>query len=245
MMKSPNFSRYERVAHIMLADTAIRSKLSGKTQAICRPPFNTSKEFPIEVIQVTDTIHRSGEDAQSKSRNDILTLAGRIVVTKEVKPSALFPFEQEKPAPEPKAEKPKPAAKPKPESKPEPKAAKPKRTKAEPLPEPDVPAPVPTAATVKVGEPSQQELDGHTLVRWVPVSSPPLAAARSGLPAPVGVSASTLLIHAAHLLETHGGDAMKPVVGKLDELIVFIQKNTSLPANYAETPKVEQQPASR
>src|SRR5512143_1563953 len=109
--KRTSFTRYRRVSDILQADRLLRTKLSKNMAAVCRPD-QSHKEFPIEVVYVTDHIHKQGIDSFTMPKNEVVKVAFDLLVEN---PGPIpMPAPPPPPAPEKKkAAKPK-AAKPKP-----------------------------------------------------------------------------------------------------------------------------------
>ena len=92
-MKKTSFMRYIRVFEILRGDNALSKKLSKNLIAICRPN-QTSFDFPVEVVHVTDEIHRQDLDAYTLPKLEVIRAAHRLLIAN---PSLSTP-----PPPEPK-----------------------------------------------------------------------------------------------------------------------------------------------
>ena len=77
--KRTSFMRYARVLEILQGDNALSKKLSKPSVAVCRPD-QTHKEFPNEVIYVTDEIHKQGLDAATLSKIEVIRNAFRLLI---------------------------------------------------------------------------------------------------------------------------------------------------------------------
>ena len=82
-IKCPTVTRYARVQKVLLSDNALSKKLSTKTSAVCRVD-KSFVDFPVEVIHVTDEIHRQGMDSNSLSRTDIIRFGVRLLLQGKV-----------------------------------------------------------------------------------------------------------------------------------------------------------------
>lgn len=77
--KRTSFMRYARVDEILRSDNLLSRKLSKKTVAVCRPD-QTHHEFSVEVVYVTDQIHKQGIDAYTMPKIDVIRTGHRLLV---------------------------------------------------------------------------------------------------------------------------------------------------------------------
>lgn len=94
--KRTSFQRYVRVHEILQGDNLLRQRLSKNVVAVCRPD-QTHKELPIEVVYVTDEIHKTGKDAYTMPKIEVIRMAHRLLIQNPmpapapVSPAALPP----------------------------------------------------------------------------------------------------------------------------------------------------------
>lgn len=222
--KRTSFTRYRRVSDILQADNLLRTKLSKTMAAVCRPD-QSHKEFPIEVVYVTDEIHKKGLDAFTLPKIEVIRVAHDLLVKN---PSPIPVPAPPPPAPPavPKAkvvkkEPPKPKIKPKVKPK-----AKPKKA-----PAPKVPATAeasPAAVEPKTAGVVQGEGVGPCLK--LP------AFVRPGIPFVPGVAAMSVWEAGLLLMEATGDASLKPLIQKGQELIDELRRHTILPGAEKDLP---------
>ena len=242
--KRTSFMRYARVLEILKGDNALSKKLSKNTTAVCRPD-QTSQDFPVEVIHVTDTIHASGKDAYTLSKIEVIRTAHHLLVENPQPIPAITPAKTEAKPSEAKATK----AKAKPATKPAPKAA------AKPAPKPAPKAPrKPARKPVKGDSPPKSEATAEpspAAVAEKPTGEVPKVAKVSSVPEFIrpfipNVIAVAMMVNSQAVItlcepliqaETKG-DAnavgAQNVVDKANELINLIYRLTVLPDAKAE-----------
>jgi len=227
--KRTSFMRYARVLEILQGDNALSKKLSKNTAAVCRPD-QTHKEFPVEVVYVTDEIHKQGADAATMPVIEVIRTAFRLLIQNP----GPIPTPAPLPPPAPKVKAKAPAPKPKAAPAKPVKAAKPPAPK--PKEKPKVPrrAPAPKGqATADERPPAvEQKIAGESgSTKPEPVSKP-LAFVRQFVPFVVGVAALSNLQAVLTLLEPFvaaGDTEAKEVCLKVNELIDDIHRRTVLP----------------
>lgn len=203
--KTPNLTRYQRVASILESDPAIRSRLGPKTETIAGA-LGKSEQFSWEVIAITNAIHTAGLDAHAVLKQDILKdgVAYLILKTKTLpaKPAAVKAVFEPEPAPV----QVKPAE-------PAVKKRAPRKPKAE---EPEAPEqPAAPAPPEKKAAPSASDAG----------SPPPAAQVMQRMEYSVSVSVFSLLATVYQLLELHDrspGAAER--LRKLDAFLTDAQK---------------------
>lgn len=213
--------RYARVHEIIKQDPALRKHLSKNTAAICRPD-QTSEDFPVEIIAVTDEIHRQSLDAYTLSKLDVIRIAHRLLVLKVAPTPAAVEAPVVVPAsvPSPKARRGRKKVE-KPESPPPAEAAPPKRRRISPKvlatpARPEGVEPVPTGT--KVESPCSSRL----LPEFV----------RPDVPFIIGVAILSNFQAALTLLEScarAGDPEAKELCQKIVELIDDVHRKTVLP----------------
>ena len=254
--KRTSFMRYARVFEILKGDNALSKKLSKNTTAVCRPD-QTSQDFPVEVVHVTDTIHASGKDAYTLSKLEVIRTAHHLLVenpqpipTPE-KAEAKAPEKAEAKAPEVKTAKPKAARKPAPKAtaKPAPKAT------AKPAPKP-APKAAPKAARkpAKGDSPPKTEATAEpspAAVAEKPTGDVPKSDRVSSVPefirplipnvvaVAMMVNSQAVITLCEPLIQAEskgdtGAIGAKAVVDKANELINLIYRLTVLPDAKAE-----------
>lgn len=209
--KRTSFTRYRRVSDILQADRLLRTKLSKNMAAVCRPD-QSHKEFPIEVVYVTDEIHKQGLDAFTLPKIEVINTAHRLLVqnTGPIPMPAPPPPapEKKKAAVKPKAVKPKPAPKVKPKGKAPPKA-------------PATAEPSPAAVEPKTeGEPKGDGVAKLPCPEFV----------RPGIPFAVGIASMSNMEAAILLLESTGDERYRTPIQKLQEVIDEVRLHTVLPS---------------
>lgn len=231
-LKRTSFMRYQRVFDILQGDNLLKKRLSKNMAAVCRPD-QTHKEFPFEVVYVTDKIHEQGLDAYTLAKIEVIRSAHRLLVANPVPPPPVA-----EPAADPKPEKavkPKPAKASKPEKAVKPKVEKPTE-KPKPKPKDALPKATATAEPSPAAvEPSQTGANDGNGVAAAPVLKTPPAFIRPFIPHVPGIAIMNCLYAARQLLEPHlstDSDA-KNVCNRLDELIDELHRRTVLPS--AET----------
>lgn len=214
--KRTSFTRYRRVNDILQADRLLRTKLSKNMAAVCRPD-QSHKEFPIEVVYVTDEIHKQGLDAFTLPKIEVVNTAHRLLVQNTGPipvPAPPPPAPEKKKAAKPKAVKPK-AAKPKP---------KPKPTPVKPKALPKAPAtaePSPAAVEPKTaGEPKGDGVAKLQCPEFV----------RPGIPFAVGIASMSNMEAAILLLESTSDERYRGAIQKLQEVIDEVRLHTVLPS---------------
>lgn len=207
--KRTSFTRYRRVSDILQDDPLLKTKLSKNMAAVCRGQSHT--DFPIEVVFITDHIHKQGIDAYTMPKNEVVKVAFDLLVENPIPipmPAPLPPAPEKKKAAKVKAVKPKPKPKVKPKRKALPKAP----ATAEPSP----------AAVAE--SPGETQGDGVVKLRPAP------AFVRPGVPLSLGVASMSNLEAAAMLLESIGDATYRPIVQKIQEVIDEIRLHTVLPS---------------
>lgn len=227
--------RYARVHEILRSDNALSKKLSKNTAAVCRPD-QTSKDFPVEVIYVTDEIHKAGMDAYTVSKLEVIRFAHRLLVANSV-PIKL----PEAPPPEPPKVKKEKLPKP-PKVKKE-KPPKVPRAKRRAVPPKTSAAPVPSPAGVEPKTSGEVEACPHhseaeSVKAQVVAVKPPPEFVRPSIPFVVGVAILSLLQSILTLLEScasSGDNEAKELAQKINELIDEVHRRTILPSAEKET----------
>lgn len=221
--KRTSFTRYRRVSDILQADNLLRTKLSKTMAAVCRPD-QSHKEFPIEVVYVTDEIHKKGLDAFTLPKLEVIRVAHGLLVTNPgpIPMPAPPPPLPAVPKAAPKAVKkvpPKPKVKPK---------VKPKRVAA-----PKVPA---TAEASPAAV--EQKTTGGSRGNGVSPSplKPPPVFVRSNIPYLPGVAALSNMQAAILLLEATGDSVIKPLIQKAQELVDELHRHVILPSAEKDVP---------
>jgi hypothetical protein len=219
--KRTSFMRYSRVNEILRSDNALSRRLSKKTVAVCKPD-QTSEDFPVEVVFVTDEIHMQGIDAYTMPKIEVIRMAHRLLVANpQPIPAIVAP-----PAPQPKA-----------------KAAQAKKPVAAKAAKPDKPkvrrrTPAPKAPATADPRPAAVEppkTGGKTEDRSpppAPLKMPP-EYVRPFVPYVPGCAMLSNLQAVLTLLEPYvaAGDAdAKEVCQKVNELIDDIHRRTVLPS---------------
>jgi len=217
--------RYQRVHEILKSDRALTMRLSKRMAAVCAPD-QTHKDFPVEVVHVTDQIHAQNLDAYTLPKPEVIRWATRLLITHPVPIPVYEP-------PAASAE-----AKPKPEAK-----AKTTRKKAASAPPPQLPPPKKAAPKPKGKSPkARATADRPAAVEQKPTgdqggesTSPPLFV-RKSIPYIPGVAILSNLFGAAQLMQPHivNDPTMKGVYQKLLDLTDEVHRATVLPAD-AET----------
>lgn len=206
--KRTSFTRYRRVSDILQADRLLRTKLSKNMAAVCRGQSHT--DFPIEVVYVTDEIHKQGLDSFTLPKNEVVNTAHRLLVENP------GPIPMPAPLPEKKAAKPKAKAK----VKPKPKAKA--KTKGKALPK--VPATAePSPAAVEPNTAGEAKGDGV-------VKLPCPEFVRPGIPFAVGIASMSNMEAAILLLESTGDERYRNAIQKLQEVIDEVRLHTVLPS---------------
>ena len=248
--------RYNRVREILQADNALKRRLSKNMSAVCRPD-QTHDEFPVEVVYVTEEIHKQGLDASTLAKGEVIRTAHRLLVANPVPDllAVLTPqLAPEAPAPEAKLPKAKvPKEKPKAKAK-VPKAeapkAKPKVPKAEAPKVPKAPKEKPKAkpkvlvpkvsATADTSpaavEPKSTGGTQESSVATLPPKAPP-AFIRPYIAHVPGIAMMNCLYGARQLMEPFSAsdpDA-KDICHKLDDLIDELHRRTVLPSAEKES----------
>jgi hypothetical protein len=213
--KRTSFTRYRRVSDILQADNALKRKLSKNMAAVCRPD-QTHVDFPIEVVYVTDEIHKQGLDAFTLPKLEIIRTAHKLLVENP------GPIPMPAPLPPPEA-KPKKEAKPKAKEKPK---AKPKAKRAPAPKAPATAAPSPAAVEPKTAG----EAKGDGVAKL-----PCPAYVRPGIPYAVGVAAMSNFEAGILLLESTGDAAYRPIIQKAQEVIDETRLHTILPSAQKES----------
>lgn len=194
----------------MQADRLLRTKLSKNMAAVCRPD-QSHKEFPIEVVYVTDHIHKQGIDSFTMPKNEVVKVAFDLLVENPgpiPMPAPPPPAPEKKKAAKPKAAKPKPAPKVKPKRKALPKA-------------PATAEPSPAAVEPKTsGEPKGDGVAKLPCPEFV----------RPGIPFAVGIASMSNMEAAILLLESTGDERYRNVIQKLQEVIDEVRLHTVLPS---------------
>jgi hypothetical protein len=232
--KRTSFMRYARTYEILKSDNALSKKLSKKMAAVCRTD-QTHEDFPVEVIYVTDEIHKQGFDAHTMHKIDVLRLAHRLLIATpgpipmpELPPLLPPPAKEKKPEAKPKSNS-KPRSRPKPKPKPKPKL-EPTRVRPRPKEEAtgDRPAPVEPVITGIEG-------DGESASTLLPKALPHQFI-RPYVPNVPGIAVMNCLYGAQQLLQPFVAvdpDA-KELSQKLSDLIDEVSRRTVMPSN-AET----------
>lgn len=215
--------RYSRVNEILRSDNALSRRLSKKTVAVCKPD-QTSEDFPVEVVFVTDEIHKQGIDAYTMPKIEVIRMAHRLLVANpQPIPAIVAP---PTPQPQPKA---KAAQAKKPVAAKADKPAKAKGRRKGPSPKaPATAEPRPAAVEPKTG--------GKAEDRPSPEPAPPKMPpeyVRPFVPYVPGCAMLSNLQAVLTLLEPYvaAGDAdAKEVCQKVNELIDDIHRRTVLPS---------------
>lgn len=224
--KRTSFMRYSRVNEILRSDNALSRRLSKKTVAVCKPD-QTSEDFPVEVVFVTDEIHKQGIDAYTMPKIEVIRMAHRLLVANpQPIPAIVAP-----PAPQPKA---KAAQAKKPVAA---KAAKPDKPKVRRrTPAPKAPATAePRPAAVEPKKTGGNAEDGSP----PPPPKLPPAYVRPFIPYVVGVAILSLFQAILTLFEpfqSQGDGDAKDVCQKVNELIDEVHRRTVLPTSAKEEP---------
>lgn len=227
--KRTSLMRYRRVSEILRSDNLLSRKLSKNMVAVCKPD-QTHEDFPVEVVHVTDEIHKQGIDAYTMPKNDVIRIAHRLLIQN---PGPIpIPAPQPQPQPKAKAARPKPAAKAKAVKAAKPPKPKPEK-KARRAPSPKAPAtaeqrPAAVEPEKAGGTPAED--------RPPPASTPKLPPeyVRPYVPNVVGVAALSNLQAVLTLFEPFmavGDTDAKEVCQKVNELIDDIHRRTVLPAS--------------
>lgn len=233
--KRTSFMRYKKVHEILKGDNALSKRLSTRMTAVCKTD-QTFVDFPVEVIHVTDEIHKQGLDVANMSKIDVIRHGHRLLIAnpnpipmpQPVAPAATAPA----PAKKPKAKPPKPpkAAPPPP---PPPKAAKPKASK----PKKKAPAPKGQATAALRPAAVEPNTPGEVAKAEPPPKLPP-AYVRPYIPNVVGIAALSNLQAVLTLFEPFmaaGDTDAKEVCQKANELIDDIHRRTVLPCAEKES----------
>jgi len=246
--KRTSFMRYSRVNEILRSDNALSRRLSKKTVAVCRPD-QTHQEFPVEVVFVTDEIHKQGTDAYTMPKMDVIRTAHRLLVAN----SQPIPHITPPPAPKVKAKPPqkKAAAKTKvpPKAKVLSKAkAPPAKPKPKPQPKARRRAPAPKDAATVERPPTVEPAKAGSNTEHREPPTIPVAVALPKLPPEfvrpyvhnvVGVAALSNLQAVLTLFEPYvanGDTDAKEVCQKVNELIDEIHRRTVLPTSVEKEP---------
>jgi len=209
--KRTSFTRYRRVNDILQADRLLRTKLSKNMAAVCRGQSHT--DFPIEVVYVTDEIHKQGLDSFTLPKNEVVNTAHRLLVENPGPIPMPTPL-----APEKKEAKPKAKTKSKPKLKPRPKA----KARGKALPKaPATAEPSPAAVDPKTA--GEAKADG---VAKLPCPE----FVRPGIPFAVGIASMSNMEAATLLLESTGDERYRNVIQKLQEVIDEVRLHTVLPS---------------
>jgi hypothetical protein len=99
----PTISRYARVHRVLLEDALLRRHLSN--QLVTVTTGNITREFPPEVIQITDTVHDLDMDTGNMTKAHIVNVAFDILI-KHVAPNLLIDVRTTPPKPLKPMEKP-------------------------------------------------------------------------------------------------------------------------------------------
>ena len=225
--KRTSFMRYQRVLEILQGDNALRKRLSKNMAAVCRPD-QTHKEYPVEVVHVTDEIHKEGLDAYTLSKIEVIRFAHRLLVANHPTASPSAPPDLPvKEAKVPKAAKLK--EKPKPKLK---KAIVPKSTAA---------AESPIAAEPKTGEDAVLKVPDAVFAKVpevIPIKvpeakAPPSLFIRPHVPHIPGIAVMNCLFSAFQLMEpfcASDPDA-RDLCQRIQTLIDELHRRTILPAD--------------
>jgi len=240
-IKCPTVTRYARVQKVLLSDNALSKKLSTKTSAVCRVD-KSFVDFPVEVIHVTDEIHRQGMDSNSLSRTDIIRFGVRLLLQGKVPDNitSLAAVETSV-ALKDEDEKPKPIKPPKPPKLP--KVKPPKLSKVKPPKPPKLPKVKPPkpelACVVKVKAVNPEKVAAPPAAPAVKASTEtkpekaPVFFVRPHVPYVVGTAALSNLWAVLTLFEPFvlEGDAeAREVSQRVNDLIDDIHRRTILPS---------------
>lgn len=243
--KRTNFTCYKRVSAVLNSDNALKKKLGDKTVAVGKPD-QSSEDFPVGVILVTDELHATGKDARSIPVIEVIKCAHRLLVLGEA-PTVIAPPPPPPPPPAPPAAK-IPSKKEKPAAVAKTKAAKPRPARqpkpvAKPVAKPAAVAAAAATATANTAEPP---------VPPVTMSSPAVTAAtastaktivtnvRPNVPYVVGVAALSNLQAVITLLEpyvTNGDTEARDLCQKVDKIIDEVHRRTCLPTQQSSAEK--------
>lgn len=217
-----SLKRYERVHEILKSDNALKRKLSTRMVAVCKPD-NSFVDFPVEVVHVTDAIHKQGLDAYSLPKMEVMRFGLELLV-KNTSPIPM-PTSPVKPAVKP-APKPAPKA---PVKKPVPakKAAKPTAPPAAEKPAARKGVPKATATAASRPAPVEPTPAGEAK------PAAPKAYVRPYMPYVMGVAVLSLLESINVLLQPHigvGDNDAKEMSQKTNELINEFHRRTVLPS---------------
>lgn len=229
--KKTSFMRYARVHGILKGDNALSKRLGKKTAAVCKPN-QTYEDFPVEVIAVTDEIHKQGLDAHVASVPDVLRIAADLLFSGKPLPMPSLPEPpvRAKKVKAPKAAKAKKRKAPPPEPPPPPPAPKAAKAKVKSARRPKVPA---TAERPAAVEPTQA---GSAEPSALPPKPP--AMVRPSFPYVVGVAALSNLQAVVTLLEpfaAHNDTDAKEFIQKVNSLIDEVHRRTVLPSAEAQS----------
>lgn len=221
-----SFKRYERVHEILKGDNALKRKLSTRMAAVCKPD-RSFVDFPVEVVHVTDEIHKQGLDVATMTKLDVIRHGFRLLIQN----SAQIPAPTATATALVTGGNGKTSAKVKVKASAKVKAEKPK-LKPKPKPVKAAPKVQATAASRPAAvEPSPA---GETKTSPpVASASKPITHVRPGTPYVVGVAALTLLESVNVLFQpyvTAGDPDAKEVCARANELIDFIHRRTVLPS---------------
>lgn len=75
----PSFMRYKRVYVELSSDNALKRKLSKNLIAVCRPD-QTSEDMPVEVVDLTLSLHEHGYDAYTMTKSDLIRFAHKFLI---------------------------------------------------------------------------------------------------------------------------------------------------------------------
>lgn len=84
----PTYMHYQKVADVIAFEPALQQHLSDKTETVFKPNGDKA-QFPKEVIEVTDYIHNTGQDAHAlskMSKTNIIRVASSLLVSRTIQP---------------------------------------------------------------------------------------------------------------------------------------------------------------
>lgn len=241
-VSKPNFMRYKRVADVVATEPLLMSRLGNKREVVLKPNGEEA-QFATEIVNITEHLHATGHDASTVGKNEILSLAGRVILDGERFEVPEFAVKETPPSQSPPEAKTKRAkivrlkvSKP--------KKAKKKKTAVAAVQESaeeatvtektaEEPPPAKTAKSVEAPAP-RIEMNGSDSGCSGPVVpvSPPMQARGGQVPFAVGIAISSLLIAASQLLEIHDKtETGRHIRNRLDTLITEAQARVTIPSS--------------